>query len=242
MLIYEGKDEFGPVEVIKNEGLRSLHFGTSNKQSEMVLFDPYALTIEYTRLMSMALLFQPSPKNVLILGLGGGSLAKFIWKYFPQCHLHLVERSALVIDICTRYFALPKSSRLHTHCVDAFDFLKSCEIQFDLIFIDLFQGEGMSLLLAQSDFFRLCKKCLHPKRGMLVWNTWRQTPERLMVDSITSLCESFGKNMLILPDSQEMNNVFLIFTEINYHLSQIIERAQQLERKQVKIFRKFYPI
>ena len=141
-LIYEGKDDYGPVEVVEKDGLRSMHFGTQNKQSEMSLSDPYALTVEYTRLMSMALLFQSAPKSALFLGLGGGSLPKFIWKYFPRCLLHAVERSPLVVDLCYRYFALRRSPRLHVHVFDAFDFLKSCDNPFDLIFIDLFQSDG----------------------------------------------------------------------------------------------------
>lgn len=230
-LIFEGRDDYGPVEIVEKDGLRSMHFGTSEKQSEMSLSNPYTLTVEYIRLMSMALLFHTSPKSVLCLGLGGGSLPKFIWKYFPRCHLDLVEISPLVADLCYRYFFLPRSPRLHIYVTDAFDFIKSCGSQYDLIFIDLFIGEGMSPQVGEEDFFKLCQKRLKDKNSVLIWNTWRETKVKLMTESIQKLYENFGKNLLIFPDTHKRNNVFLVFSKLDYALFQIMQRAQKLKNK-----------
>jgi spermidine synthase len=55
----------------------SLHFDISSIQSRMCMADPNALELEYTRAMMGFLLFVPQPRELLIIGLGGGSLAKY---------------------------------------------------------------------------------------------------------------------------------------------------------------------
>ena len=67
-----------PVEVAELDGVRSLYLGSDTIQSSMRLSDPDALELAYARGMMMFLLFHAVPKDVLILGLGGGSIAKFI--------------------------------------------------------------------------------------------------------------------------------------------------------------------
>jgi spermidine synthase len=59
-------------------GLRHLHVGGSAIQSAMRLDAPDDLALAYTRAMMAGLLFQPEPRDVTLIGLGGGSLAKYI--------------------------------------------------------------------------------------------------------------------------------------------------------------------
>jgi spermidine synthase len=56
-------------------GLRHLHVGGRAIQSAMRLDAPDDLALAYTRAMMAALLFQPQPRDVVLIGLGGGSLA-----------------------------------------------------------------------------------------------------------------------------------------------------------------------
>src|SRR5512138_3544669 len=84
-LVHRTQDELGPIEVVEDTLYRSLHFGTEPKQSSMLLGDPLALVLSYTRSMTTALLFVPQVRRVLLIGLGGGSLAKFILHHIPGC-------------------------------------------------------------------------------------------------------------------------------------------------------------
>ena len=56
---------------------RQLYFSGCFVQSSMRLDDPFDLDFAYTRKMMAFLLFVPDPGHVLMVGLGGGSLAKF---------------------------------------------------------------------------------------------------------------------------------------------------------------------
>ena len=85
-LIFEGKDRFGPVEVVDGPLLRTMHFGTPTIQSSMYLNDPIALEMEYNKVMMLGLVFNPNPESALFLGLGGdpsqnfcGSTFQIVW-------------------------------------------------------------------------------------------------------------------------------------------------------------------
>jgi hypothetical protein len=54
---------------------RRMHFTNDATQSAMLLADPDALICQYTRKMMAFLLFNPNPKHIIMIGLGGGSVA-----------------------------------------------------------------------------------------------------------------------------------------------------------------------
>ena len=56
-----------------------LHVGGEAIQSAMRMDDPFALELDYTRCMMAFLLFHPQPRRALMIGLGGGSIARVWW-------------------------------------------------------------------------------------------------------------------------------------------------------------------
>ena len=79
------------VAVSDARGVRTLHVGGEAIQSAMRLNDPFALALDYTRCMMAFLLFHPEPREVLMIGLGGGSLAKFFYKKLRSTRVKVVE-------------------------------------------------------------------------------------------------------------------------------------------------------
>ena len=63
---------------------RTLYFSLDNIQSRMRLDDPWALDLSYTRKVMSFLLFRAAPRRILMVGLGGGSLAKYCYRYLPR--------------------------------------------------------------------------------------------------------------------------------------------------------------
>ncbi|WP_152976401.1 class I SAM-dependent methyltransferase [Methyloglobulus morosus] len=53
-----------------------LHFNIGAIQSLMIKNDPEFLALGYTKTMMGFLFFQPNPKSIAMIGLGGGTLAK----------------------------------------------------------------------------------------------------------------------------------------------------------------------
>ena len=96
------------VDVSESNGIRSMHLGNSTVQSSMRLSDPYALELTYTRGMMMFLLFAPHVRQILMLGLGGASIPKYIHRYLPQVDmLRVLEINPRVIQVARSHFELP---------------------------------------------------------------------------------------------------------------------------------------
>ena len=138
-LIYNSKDEFGSLEVIDiQQRIRSLHFGNGTSQSAMFLYNPIPLIHKYTQALLTPLCCIDA-KRVLILGMGAGSIAKFLAYHFKHIELDVVELRAEVINIAKAYFSLPNESENFTiHNTSAEDFIQSNQEQYDLIIVDLF--------------------------------------------------------------------------------------------------------
>ncbi len=72
------------VEIAEINGVRSLYIDTSTIQSSMKVDDPFALVLNYSRGMMGFKLFSKSATRLLMIGLGGASLAKYLWKTCPD--------------------------------------------------------------------------------------------------------------------------------------------------------------
>lgn len=83
---------------------RSLHFDVFAVQSAMDLDDPYRLSLPYTRKMMAFLLFNGAPRRILLLGLGGGSLAKFCYRHLASAAITVVEVNPEVIAFRDAFF------------------------------------------------------------------------------------------------------------------------------------------
>ena len=85
-------DETYPKPFVIDDGKsRFLYFNVRLMQSEMSLKAPNDLAIRYTQKMMAFLLFQPRPKRIVLIGLGGGSLIKFCYHKMPGTQLTAVE-------------------------------------------------------------------------------------------------------------------------------------------------------
>lgn len=207
-LIHRSRDAEGAIEVVDDSLTRTLHFGNDVRQSTMVLCDPVHLALVYTRAMMSCLLFQPDPKHVLLVGLGGGSLAKFFLHYFPRCNVDAVERRADVVKVAHGYFQLPEAPRLQVHVDDASHFMRRHALhRYDLIFLDAYDAEGMASGSADSDFLAACRNRLAP-HSLLVMNLWARD-RRHYKYVYTHLSECFGEKPLRLPSEGGTNIITL---------------------------------
>src|SRR5882724_10656236 len=73
----------------------------------MKLDDPDELVLSYTRAMMAFLLFHPRPEHVVMIGLGGGSLTKFVYRNLPDARTTVIESEPKVIAVARQYFHLP---------------------------------------------------------------------------------------------------------------------------------------
>ena len=81
------------IEVSEKAGVRYLHFSAEWVQGAMRIQRPNALELAYTREMMAGLLLRdaPWPREVLMVGLGAGSLAKFVYHKLPGTKITVIE-------------------------------------------------------------------------------------------------------------------------------------------------------
>lgn len=78
-------------------------------------------------------------KNCLILGLGGGSAAKLVRKYWPEAKITGVEIDSVMVELGIRYLGLG-DSRIKTIIGNAFNYPLSA-VRYDLVIVDLYCGD-----------------------------------------------------------------------------------------------------
>jgi len=152
-------------------GTLDLRFASGVAQSRMQRRDPDWLVVDYTRTMLAALLWQPAPARVGIVGLGGGSQAKFLYRHFPQVAIEALEISADVLAFRDRFQVPPDDDRLVVREVDAATFLPQHPERYDLMLVDAYDAQGIPAALGTSEFHAACRDALTAE-GVLATNLY----------------------------------------------------------------------
>jgi len=131
--------------------------------------DPLPLFLPYSQLMVASLALVPEPKRGLILGHGGGSIAKWLAARWPELELDIVEFDPVVVRMAEEYFSYHAPPRHHVHVRDARAFLNRTSDVYDLIWVDAFARHMIPFHLTTVEFFSELRKHLTPN-GVLAVN------------------------------------------------------------------------
>ncbi len=229
-LIYQQEDAEGLITIYQSHNLRYLTFGNQTEQSCITLDQPYRLEHVYTQAMMLSLIFRNDVRSALLLGLGGGSLAKALRHARPRLKIDAVEYRQLVIDMAARFFDLPDDEYFNVYCEDARYFINSTNASYDLIFADLYLADGMDEIQLSDAFLEHCQQRL-TENGILVVNFWSNDflQSRLGQEALS---RAFGNNVLNL-HVHGGNNIAFAFNS-NYpdlNKKTFFEDAQQLGLK-----------
>lgn len=159
---------YGKPFIIEDGRTRRLHFSLDLVQSSMRIDDPYALEFAYTRKMMAFLLFAPDPGDVLMVGLGGGSLAKFCHRHLPRARLTVVELNPDVIAL-REEFGVPDDRRLRIIQADAAEYLTAAAGDTDVLLLDGFDANGIAPTFLSRGFYRAARRRLRAG-GLVVAN------------------------------------------------------------------------
>jgi len=119
--------------------------------------------------------------NCLILGLGGGTVAKLISNFKFQSagwrtnfKITGIEIDPLMIDLGKKYLGLGEIKNLEIVVDDAFDWVNSQQStvnsqQFDLVLVDLYLGQRVPKEVESEEFLKNVKRIL-AKNGIVIFN------------------------------------------------------------------------
>lgn len=233
------EDEHGPIYIYQSRSSRILSFDGHVEQSCMNLKNPLQLMHRYTQAMMTAFLFKPDAEDIIMMGLGAGSMAKSILQHFPDADLHAVEFRQLVIEIAQQYFNVPDSPRLHLYNDDAVHFMRLSRMSnCDIIFSDLYNSNGMEPRQMQQTYLRNCKKALSAD-GILVLNLWHQDFNHLkQIENFMSA--DFGDRILSF-QVEGGNTIVLAFKSEypEFERKALLQRAKQMQQTTEIPFEKY---
>ncbi len=138
-----------------------------------LLADPDHVAFDYTRMMIAALLVQPRPGRILVIGMGGGTLGRAFASLLPDARIDNVEIDPAVVRVANDYFGFQATERLRVHIADGRDFVRQA-IQrgerYDLVMLDAFDDTYIPAHLITREFLLMVREVLAPD-GVLAGNT-----------------------------------------------------------------------
>lgn len=168
------RSPFNDIFVIERENLREMWFQGNGRfylQTRINLDRPADLALIYARLLLAPLIWNPDPSRILMIGLGGGVLPRFLNEVYPDIGIDVVEVDARVTELARRYFGFKESPRLRVFEKDGRAFVKQRSRQYDMVFLDAFKGGAVPYHLKTVEFYREIAQLL-TESGLLVTNLY----------------------------------------------------------------------
>lgn len=216
------------VDVSEKDGVRSLHLGSSTVQSAMRISDPIELVLSYTRAMMGFLLFVREPARVAMIGLGGGSLPKFVRHHMPTTRLTVVECNPRVISAARSFFEVPEDDQYFSVVLGQGEqWIADHARDEDVLMVDGYDGKQQVGGLATEDFYTLAGQALAAD-GVLVVNLWSSDRKYDVYLQRIERCFEF---VVTLPAERRGNVAVLAFRRPPGELrwTKLKDRARELE-------------
>jgi spermidine synthase len=198
-----------PVQISEKAGVRYLHLGNATVQSAMRIDDPDRLELAYIRAMVASLLFVRDVRAITVIGLGGGSMAKFFHARLPSTYITAVEINPRVATAARIHFLLPPDDeRLQVIIGDGAKFVPEHPGSCDLLLLDGFDCDSQSQPLATEEYYQHCARSLRIG-GVLVVNLWGSDPK--FQRYVERLDRVFAGRILRLPAEKRSNVIVFAF-------------------------------
>jgi spermidine synthase len=209
-ILYDRDSKYYRIQVVDylKEGRRCLIFSKSRGiQSSMILVEPKKLDFLYCQSMIAAFGLQPEAKDVLLIGLGGASIPKFIQDQFPNVKLDVVEIDPDVVKVCQEWFQFKGTPNTRVIVMDGRMYLKQSEKKYDIILLDAYASDHVPFHMTTEEFLTLIKSRLNTG-GVVASNLWEpglnrfyfaevRTYQKLFPQTYALRCDVTG-NVIIL--------------------------------------------
>ena len=177
-LLFQENTAEGLLEVCSEGTLRCLHLDTI-EQTRIDISPPDQLASAVQRYFLASLLFIETPEKVLLGGLGGGALARYLHARKPEIQGEAVELNETIAALAEDYFYFPKERWKIT--VD--DIRHWHGRNYDLMVVDIAEGELTPAWLTSEEMLLQLKQQLS-SQGVLVID--------LLVDDARSFAQSLA--------------------------------------------------
>ena len=194
----------------ESDGILSLQFDEWSTQSEMSIDDTDELVIPYTRVIMSFLLLAPSPRHVAMIGLGGGSLAKYCYRHLSDTEITAVEINPAVIALRNEFAIPADDARFRVLLGDGAEWVAGpagqSNVQPDVLIVDGFDADGLPARLSSQRFYDDCFAAL-ADNGIMIVNIWKGYPH--YDEYLARIGNSFAGNSVIIDAGDGFNHIVL---------------------------------
>ena len=176
-VIHQERSLYSTIIVDQQGSVICMQFSVRRDQRNQSCMDrrrPKEMLFPYTRMMMAALLLNPEPQRILMLGLGGGTLPMALDQLFPDMQMDVIEIDPAVTRVAREHFGFAPSERVTVHAQDGRVFVKRAALRgdtYDLVMLDAFNGEYIPEHLMTREFLEEARALLSDN-GVLVANTF----------------------------------------------------------------------
>ena len=191
------------IEIVEEDGVRVLQIGGNAIQSAMRLDAPDRIELDYVRAMLAFLLFRPKPRELLMVGLGGGSMARFVHRNMPAARVCVVEIDPGVVTVARKYFRFPEEDdRLEIVIGDGAEVVPQRLASCDVLVVDGFVGGSPAAGLCAQSFYDGAFAAL--REGGVMAANFMSDDKRLETYCVR-IEKSFGRRPALLLAEEEDN-------------------------------------
>lgn len=167
-MLYEHDSPYHRLRVTESDGVRTLKFDR-NHQSSMRVDDPFDTDIDYVGYLHLTLAVKPDASRALVIGLGGGSVVKRMWRDYPDMRLDAFEIDPEVVEVARAYFALPECDRLRVTVGDGRACLRASSEVYDIVIVDAYDDDHVPRPLLTEEFMREVRDRMR-RGGVIAYN------------------------------------------------------------------------
>jgi spermidine synthase len=163
----------------------------------------------YSYVLQKLIGLAPHAKSALVLGFGAGVVPRKLRE--KGIDVSVVEINPDTLKAAKKFFHYEtKGTKIFFE--DARTFVKKCTNKYDIILIDLFQGDGMPEHITTKEFYQDIKKCMTNK-GLLVTNNFiSQKNISARMHFLATIYSVFG-NAYFYQNKKSTYNAFTVATK-----------------------------
>ena len=233
-VVYEVQSRYQFITVLDTaDGYRQLVFdgrldGSDAVQSEMNLSDPNALALPYSRHMMTALPAAKKLARILIVGLGGACMQRYLYNLLPETTIETVEIDPEIRYVAAEYFGLKEGERQIVHLADGAAFMAESTEKYDIVFLDAFSATSIPGPLKTAEFFAAVKERL-AEGGVVCANLWHWASD--YSETVKTYEDVFPEHYVVRCGSISGNSILLALpAKENLTFKGWIEKAAAFER------------
>jgi spermidine synthase len=217
------------IEVRENKNYRWMSFDKEVIQTLVNKKLPHESTLGHIKELLNVFNFIKKPREILMMGLGGGALIHSLKYHYPEVHTTAVEISKDVIELAKEFFYLSASSNYYSLiCGDIQDYLIRPRKKIDIIFVDMYIDGEMPDFYYEPVFHRKVHKNLK-MNGVAAYNLLCDKAHEFEV-IVKLIREAFEHQTLCVPVDKFHNVILYAFKSAKYK-DFIYEQEQQRSLK-----------